>query len=314
MNQTDRDSLPAPSRVPHPLSPNPSIERIEPRVADLGGGMVVRRALPTRQRRMVGAWCFLDHAGPLGFAPGQGMQVGAHPHTCLQTFTWMIEGEVLHRDSLGNEQVIRPGQVNLMTAGRGISHSEESLPGERRLHAAQLWIALPSRVSDCDPAFDHHPDLPRWNTGGCAFTLLAGAYGAHLAPARLHSHLVGMDVCSVAGGTIDLSLNPGFEYGILPLEGAMRIGAERFASDEFAYLGEGAGAVRLELAAGSRILLLGGEPFGEPILMWWNFVGFSKEAIASAQREWEADGPRFGRVAGHAGRRLAAPPLPWPGY
>lgn len=314
MNQTDPESLPAPSGVPQPLSPSLSIERIEARVADLGGGMVVRRALPTRQRRMVGAWCFLDHAGPLGFSPGQGMHVGAHPHTCLQTFTWMIEGEVLHRDSLGNEQVIRPGQVNLMTAGRGISHSEESLPGERRLHAAQLWIALPSRVSDCDPAFDHYPDLPRWNVGGCAFTLLAGAYGIYVAPARLHSRLVGMDVCSAVGGAVDLSLNPEFEYGILPLEGEIRIGAERFASDEFAYLGDGVGAVRLELAAGSRILLLGGEPFGEQILMWWNFVGFRKEDIASAQRDWEADGPRFGRVAGHAGKRLAAPALPWPGY
>jgi redox-sensitive bicupin YhaK (pirin superfamily) len=201
-----------------------------------------------------------------------------------------------------------------MTAGRGISHSEESLPDERRLHAAQLWIALPSGVSDCDPAFDHYPDLPRWNAGGCAFTLLAGAYGIHVAPARLHSRLVGMDVCSALGGAVDLSLNPGFEYGILPLEGAIRIGAERFASDEFAYLGDGAGTVRLELTAGSRILLLGGAPFGEQILVWWNFVGFSKEDIASAQRDWEADGPRFGRVAGHAGRRLAAPALPWPGY
>ena len=314
MSPSDRDSLPAPSHVPHSLPSSPSIERIEARVADLGGGMVVRRALPTRQRRMVGAWCFLDHAGPLGFAPGQGMHVGAHPHTGLQTFTWMLEGEVLHRDSLGNEQVIRPGQVNLMTAGRGISHSEESLPDERRLHAAQLWIALPSGVSDCDPAFDHYPDLPRWNAGGCAFTLLAGAYGIHVAPARLHSRLVGMDVCSALGGAVDLSLNPGFEYGILPLEGAIRIGAERFASDEFAYLGDGAGTVRLELTAGSRILLLGGAPFGEQILVWWNFVGFSKEDIASAQRDWEADGPRFGRVAGHAGRRLAAPALPWPGY
>ena len=314
MSPSDRDSLPAPSHVPHSLPSSPSIERIEARVADLGGGMVVRRALPTRQRRMVGAWCFLDHAGPLGFAPGQGMHVGAHPHTGLQTFTWMIEGEVLHRDSLGNEQVIRPGQVNLMTAGRGISHSEESLPDERRLHAAQLWIALPSGVSDCDPAFDHYPDLPRWNASGCAFTLLAGTYGIHVAPARLHSRLVGMDVCSALGGAVDLSLNPGFEYGILPLEGAIRIGAERFASDEFAYLGDGAGTVRLELTAGSRILLLGGAPFGEQILVWWNFVGFSKEDIASAQRDWEADGPRFGRVAGHAGRRLAAPALPWPGY
>lgn len=314
MSRTDRDPFPVQSTVPQSSSQSPSIERIEARVADLGNGMAVRRALPTRQRRMVGAWCFLDHAGPLRFAPGQGMHVGAHPHTGLQTFTWMIEGEVLHRDSLGNVQVIRPGQVNLMTAGRGIAHAEESLPDERRLHAAQLWIALPAGVNDCKPAFDHYPDLPRWDEGGCTFTLLAGAYGRHAAPARLYSPLVGVDVYSAQGAAIDLPLNPGFEYGILPLEGEIRIGAERFGADEFAYLGDGADNLRLELAAGSRILLLGGEPFGKPILMWWNFVGFSKDEIAQAQREWEAGDPRFGRVEGYEGRRLVAPVLPWSGY
>lgn len=290
------------------------IERIEARVADLGNGIVVRRALPSRQRRMVGAWCFLDHAGPFVFAPGQGMRVGAHPHTCLQTFTWLIEGQVLHRDSLGNAQIIRPGQVNLMTAGRGVVHSEDSLPDERRLHAAQLWIALPAKVADCAPAFEHYPELPRWDQGGCAFTLLAGSYGGHTAPARLHSPLVGIDLSCARGAVIDLPLNPEFEYGILPLEAELRIGAERFATDEFAYLGDGAEHVRLELAAGSRILLLGGEPFGETIVIWWNFVGFSKDEIARAQREWAAGDPRFGRVEGDAGRRLVAPALPWPGY
>jgi len=148
-----------------------NIEKIEARAADLGNGMVIRRALPSRQRRMVGAWCFLDHAGPVAFEPGHGMNVGAHPHTALQTFSWLIEGEVLHRDSLGNAQVIRPGQVNLMTAGRGIVHTEESLPGERGLHLAQLWIALPSSHADCEPAFDHYPELPRWEAGGSTFTL-----------------------------------------------------------------------------------------------------------------------------------------------
>lgn len=290
------------------------IEKIEARAADLGNGMVIRRALPSRQRRMVGAWCFLDHAGPIDFAPGHGMNVGAHPHTALQTFTWLIEGDVLHRDSLGNVQVIRPGQVNLMTAGRGVVHTEESLPEERRLHAAQLWIALPSSVADCEPAFDHYPDLPRWAEGGCAFTLLAGTYGGNTAPAKLYSPLVGIDVCSELGGAVELRLNPRFEYGILPLEGSIRIGTERFATDEFAYLGDGADTLSLELAAGTRILLLGGEPFGEQIAMWWNFVGFSKEEIARAQREWESGDPRFGDVAGHAGKRLAAPALPWAGY
>lgn len=121
----------------------PPIARIAARNADLGGGMLVRRVLPSRQQRMVGGWCFLDHAGPVDFAPEHGMHVGAHPHIGLQTFTWLIEGEVMHRDSLGNEQIIRPGQVNLMTAGRGVVHTEDSLVDGSRLHAAQLWIALP---------------------------------------------------------------------------------------------------------------------------------------------------------------------------
>lgn len=131
------------------------IVRIEARSADLGNDMLVRRALPNRQQRMVGAWCFLDHAGPVAFAPDHGMHVGAHPHIGLQTFTWVIEGEVLHRDSLGNEQVIHPGQVNLMTAGRGIVHTEGSLVDGQRLHAAQLWIALPPEAQDCAPDFAH---------------------------------------------------------------------------------------------------------------------------------------------------------------
>ena len=245
-----------------------NIEKIEARAADLGNGMVIRRALPSRQRRMVGAWCFLDHAGPVAFEPGHGMNVGAHPHTALQTFSWLIEGEVLHRDSLGNAQVIRPGQVNLMTAGRGIVHTEESLPGERGLHLAQLWIALPSSHADCEPAFDHYPELPRWEAGGSTFTLLAGSFAGHTAPGKLHSPLVGIDITSAQGGA-------------------------------------------LELAPGTRILLLGGEPFAEQIVMWWNFVGYSREEIAKAQRDWESGDPRFGEVAGHEGKRLVAPLLPW---
>src|SRR6185312_12311610 len=168
-----------------------AIQRISSRHAEVGG-IPINRLMPSRQRRMIGAWCFLDHAGPAVFAPGTGMRVGPHPHIGLQTFTWMIKGEVLHRDSLGNEQIIRPGQVNLMTAGHGIAHTEESLSTENSLHAAQLWIALPPEASNCAPAFDHHPDLPVWSDSGCDFTLLAGNYKGYSAPARLYSPLVGM--------------------------------------------------------------------------------------------------------------------------
>jgi redox-sensitive bicupin YhaK (pirin superfamily) len=296
-----------------PLATEPAIQRVTARSAEIGGGVTVSRVLPSRARRMIGAWCFLDHAGPARFEPGAGMRVGPHPHTALQTFTWMIEGEVLHRDSLGNEQVIRPGQVNLMTAGHGISHTEESLPGERRLHAAQLWIALPPAVSDCAPAFDHHPALPVWEANGCRFTLLAGRWGAQAAPARLFSPLVGVDLFSARGSALELALEPAFEYGVLVLEGELRLGGERFGVNELACFGCGRSSLALDLAAGSRALLIGGKPFGSEVVMWWNFVGHSKAEIARAQRDWEAGAARFGRIEGYDGPPLVAPPLPWPG-
>lgn len=290
-----------------------SIQRVISRIAEIGGGIPVNRVIPARQRRMIGAWCFLDHAGPATFAPGAGMRVGPHPHIGLQTFTWMIEGEVLHRDSLGNTQVIRPGEVNLMTAGHGITHTEESLGDESILHAAQLWIALPEADSHCAPAFNHHPDLPTWSERGCDFTLLAGTYGSHTAPARLYSPLLGIDLASVQGADIHLNLNPDFEYGVFILEGSAALGTETFSINELAYLGRDLHETSLHLTAGSRAIFLGGEPFATDVLMWWNFVGHSREAIAQAQRDWEAGHARFGRVEGYDGAPLLAPELPWPG-
>lgn len=295
--------------TPHPDAPC-AIQRIAARSAEIGGGISVNRLLPTRERRMIGAWCFLDHAGPAGFAPGAGMEVGAHPHIGLQTFTWMIQGEVLHRDSLGHEQVIRPGQVNLMTAGRGIAHTEASLAGETRLHAAQLWIALPDAVRDCAPAFDHYPELPAWDEAGCRFTLLAGRHGSHVAPTRVHSHLLGLDLHMPAGGPVQVALDPSFEYGLSVLDGTVTVAGEAFAINELAFLGSGGSHAALHFAPGSRALLLGGVPFGEEILMWWNFVGRSKAEIGEATRDWESGSARF-PVAGPGERRLPAPPLPW---
>ncbi|MBW7903455.1 MAG: pirin family protein [Rhodocyclaceae bacterium] len=290
--------------------PPPTLQRIAARTAHIGGGIPVKRLLPVRERRCIGAWCFLDHAGPATFAPGGGMRVGAHPHIGLQTFTWMIEGEVLHRDSLGNEQIVRPGQVNLMTAGRGIAHTEASLPGERRLHAAQLWIALPPAVAGCEPAFEHHPALPQWRLGGCRLTLLAGGFGDQVAPTRLHSPLLGLELFSPQGEAIGLPLDPGFEYGILPLAGEVHVAGGRFAADELAYLGGGREAIGLDLAPGTRLLLLGGAPRREAPIIWWNFVGDSRAEIVRARHDWENGDARFGRVAG-GGEPLPAPPLPW---
>ncbi|HLO64788.1 MAG TPA: pirin family protein [Azonexus sp.] len=288
-----------------------AIVRIEPRSADLGDGMLVRRTLPSRQQRMIGAWCFLDHAGPVDFPAGKGMHVGAHPHIGLQTFTWLIVGEVLHRDSLGNEQIIRPGQVNLMTAGRGIAHTEDSLHDGRRLHAAQLWIALPPEAENCPPDFAHYPDLPQWQQGDARLTLLAGTYERWTAPARVHSQLLGLDIGSKRAASVHLALDPTFEYGLLPLQGEIGIDNERFPADELAYLGQGRSSLQINLAAGSKVLVLGGLPFAQPVLMWWNFVGWSKAGIAQAQRQWESGDPRFGPIGDGSTPRLSPPPLPW---
>lgn len=285
--------------------------RIPARTAEIGGGVPVARMLPSRHRRTIGAWCFLDHAGPARFAAGQGLRVGPHPHTGLQTFTWMLEGEVLHRDSLGNEQVIRAGQVNLMTAGRGIAHTEESVAGETRLHTAQLWIALPARVAGMAPRFDHYPDLPRWSEGGAEAVLLAGAFMGRQSPVLVHTPLVGVDWHAPRDAALTLALDPAFEYGLVPLTGPATVQGQALAADELLYLPPGAGTLRLELPAGTRALLIGGAPFGEDITIWWNFVGHGKPYIAQAQRDWQAHSERFGEVHGFDGPRIEAPPVPW---
>ncbi len=287
------------------------IQKVTPRVADVGG-IPVNRILPRRQRRTIGAWCFLDHAGPSHFpedAPG--FRVGPHPHIGLQTFTWMIEGEVLHRDSLGSEQVIRPGQVNLMTAGYGIAHTEEATGPDPVLHAAQLWIALPKTHKDVAPRFDHYPALPRWQESGMEATLLVGDYAGRTAPTLSYSPLVAVEYRTADPSELKLTLKPDFEYGLVALEGDIKVDEEHFATNELAYIGGGRDSVRLTLSAGTRLLLLGGEPLDEEILIWWNFVGHSRDEIIRAQDEWEAGSDRFGEVPGYGGDPLLAPPIPW---
>jgi redox-sensitive bicupin YhaK (pirin superfamily) len=268
--------------------------------------------LPTRERRTVGAWCFLDHAGPTVFnGTSPGMDVGPHPHIGLQTFTWMIEGEVLHRDSLGSEQVIRPGQVNLMTAGRGIAHTEQSVGEQRRLHAAQLWIALPAKHADMAPRFDHYPDLPQWQNNGVNHRLLVGEFGAYRSPVFTFSPLIAIDMEWQEAARIELPLRDDYEIGFLPLIGAFELNGETFSPDEFAYLGMKNNSIGLNARKGSRGLLIGGVPLNEEILIWWNFVGHTKAEITQAQHDWEQEAPRFPAVDGYSGERMTAPRLPW---
>ncbi len=256
---------------------------------------------------MIGAWCFLDHAGPANYAAGQGLTIGPHPHIGLQTFSWMIEGKILHNDSLGCRQWVNPGQVNLMTAGRGISHAEES-PADvaGRFQLAQLWIALPKGESNREPSFHHYPELPLFDRGGFRLTVLAGAFAGERAPAEVFTPLIGLDLAAAGTAATELPLDSGFEHGVLTLEGAPDIDGEPLVPGTLLYLGTGRSTLMIASAAASRLLVIGGAPFGEKILLWWNFVARSLDEMETATRDW-LEGRRFGEVRGARGVPLMAP-------
>ncbi len=285
----------------------PAREVYPARSAELGGGLTVRRALPHRARRLVGPWCFLDHFGPARFEQGKPMDVPPHPHIGLQTVTWIIAGEVLHKDSLGNEQLIRPGALNLMTAGNGIAHSEETPPeNTHSLHGVQLWTALPGRQRQGKAAFDHYPVLPVAGFGACRAVLLMGSLGDARSPAAAYSPIVGAELSAERDGSAELPLEPAFEHALLLIEGSAALEGEALAPDRLYYLGAGRRHLALAVRAGLRLMLIGGAPFGESILMWWNFVARTAEEIAQARGDWQ-ERRRFGEVAAYRGERLAAP-------
>jgi redox-sensitive bicupin YhaK (pirin superfamily) len=273
------------------------------------GDVEVRRLLPLRRRRSVGAWCFVDHYGPMSVDGVAGMQVPPHPHIGLQTVTWLLEGNVLHRDSLGSEQMIRPGQLNLMTAGRGIAHSEES-PADHDpdLHGVQLWLALPDADRQTAPVFEHHAELPVLGLRGAEVTVFAGSLADVTSPARTYSPLVGAEINAVSGGDITIPLARGHEHVIFVARGSAAADGNTLAPCSLLYVAAGRGSLTLAAQADARLFLLGGEPLGETLLMWWNFVGRTPDDIAQAARAWAA-GERFGEVRGYHGPPLAAPPL-----
>ncbi len=284
-----------------------AIPGIRGRTADLGEGTVVRRLLPTRGRRLVGPWCFLDHYGP-DPVQGAGMSVGPHPHIGLQTVSWLMEGEVLHRDSLGSEQLIRPGQLNLMTSGRGLAHSEESPRSHGpRMHGVQLWVALPEAARHGAPTFEHIADLPQTSFGPFRATVLMGTMGGVASPAKGFSPLMGAELVAEREGTSDLPLNPTFEHAVALLQGRAALGDMPLEVGVLYPIPLGESGLALSLAQGARVLLLGGEPFPEPILMWWNFVARTAEEISEARADWEA-GRRFETVPTDL-PRIPAPPL-----
>ena len=299
------DTPPTPGgAVPEP----PSAEVVDARVADVGG-MQVRRSLPKARRRTVGAWCFVDHFGPLAVEADGGLDIGPHPHTGLSTVTYLLDGQVLHRDSLGSEQVIRPGQLNLMTAGRGVSHAEEPTGHYAgTMHGVQLWVAQPSATRDGEPAFEHHALLPEVTVDGADVTVLLGSLGSATSAARRDGELMGAAVDLGPDGAV-LPLAPAYEHLVVVLDGVLLLEDGRpVRPGQSAYLGVGRDEVELAAPEGARVLVVGGTPFEEQVVMWWNFVGRSREEVASYAAAWEAADERFGTVRTSL-ERIPAPPL-----
>lgn len=286
----------------------PVHQKLLTRKAQIGADLTIRRALPHVDRRMIGAWCFLDHFGPLSLKNTAGLNIAPHPHMGLQTFTWTLQGEILHRDSLGSTQVIQPGQVNLMTAGSAISHSEESLP-DTTLHGVQLWIALPDPVRHNPADFQHYPEVPNVMQDSLLIQILAGSFQNQTAPAKIYSPLVGLALTAQDHTETVLPLDPRFEYGILPLMGTIDIENDTVDENTLLYLGCGREQLSVRMAKGAYALIVGGEPFAEEILIWWNFVARSEDEIHQAIHDWE-NSDRFGEVHGYKGERLHAPAMP----
>ncbi len=315
-----------PTAVVCESEPAPAVEVIAPRDVPLGGlrAMNVRRTLPTRGRSLIGAWCFLDHYGPDDVATSGGMSVARHPHTGLQTVSWLFTGEIEHRDSAGNHAMVRPGEVNLMTAGRGISHSEFSTPGTTTLHGAQLWVALPDAQRHREPGFEHHRPEPVTGEGWEARVFLGSLLGS-TSPVRTHTPLVGAEVLVRAGSRVVLDVDPGHEHGVLLDAGAVTVDGHAAKPAELVYLPTGADRVEVVATSDSRLLVIGGEPLGEQILMWWNFVGRSHEEVVAYREQWMAeisegasagptpldgDAERFGPFPDGQPEPIPAPPLP----
>jgi hypothetical protein len=286
-----------------------NVEFFDAKVEQVGEDLQIRRAIPRRGRRLVGPWCFLDHFGPVDVGVSdRPMNVAPHPHMGLQTVTWLIEGEVRHKDSLGYDQLIKPNQLNVMTSGYGLSHSEET-PDEHsgRLHGVQLWTALPDSDRNGEPMFEHFERLPRLTRGDIELTVLAGEYGGEQSPATFFSPIIGLDLDILDDGAHELALEPDFEHGVLVLDGTVDVGGESVGPGRLAYMPPGQETLRIHTDEPARAFLVGGAPFGEEILMFWNFVGRNPDEIREAIDLWNAQDEMFGHVDGWAGKWLRSP-------
>lgn len=305
----------APAEVDCGPGPGADIEILTPRDVPLGGprAMTVRRTLPQRQRSLIGAWCFADHYGPDDVRGRVGMNVAPHPHTGLQTVSWLFSGEIEHRDSNGVHALVHPGELNLMTAGSGICHSEVSTRATTILHGVQLWVALPDSVRDTERRFDHYAPQPV-SRDEARLTVFLGELAGQRSPVSTFTPLLGAQIDLPVGATLTAEIDPTFEHGVLLDTGNVEIAGHPISVGEMAYQGTGHQSLKLTNTGNIpvRAVLLGGEPFTEELLMWWNFVGRTHDEIAEFREEWQARSVRFGTVSGYEGdpQWLPAPPLP----
>ena len=280
------------------MEANPTL--IEGRLHDLGDGFTVRRMLPVLQARHVGPLVFFDHMGPATFAPGSGMDVRPHPHIGLATVSWLFDGAIRHRDSIGSVTDIRPGEVNWMTAGRGIVHSERTPPDERRdgqaLHGVQIWVALPQVDAEIAPEFHHHERdaLPTISQPGMEAVLIAGSAYGQQSPVKVFAPMFLLEVHLAAGAELALPQEH-VERGVFVVDGAVRWGELELAAAQMA-VQTGPSAPSLRANEASRLLLFGGAPLDGERHLWWNFVASTKERIEQAKLDWKAQ--RWGKVAG----------------
>jgi len=260
---------------------------------------------------MIGAWCFLDHYGPEDVSGSAGMQVWAHPHTGLQTVSWLFDGEIEHRDSLGSRVMVRPGELHIMTAGHGIVHSEISQPDKPpMLHGVQLWVALPDAMRDREPAFQSYVDLPDLIRPGIEGKVLIGDVDGTRSPAIAYSPLCGAELKLDPGAEILLSVDQSFEYGIFVVAGSVIAESTAVGVDQLLYLGQSRQSIQLRSPYGGRMIMLGGQPFAEDIVMWWNFIGRSHQEIVEFRSAWEQRDVRFPAIVNRSEKAMEAPPMP----
>lgn len=305
--------------------PTEQVQILEPRPVPLGGprAMTVYRTLPQKQRSLIGAWCFLDHYGPDDVSKSLGMAVPRHPHTGLQTVSWLFTGAIDHMDSAGFTATVRPGELNLMTAGYGITHSEFSTKDTTVLHGAQLWVALPEHARNMEPTFEsYRPEPltgPGWSLSVFLGTLRAEGQES-TSPVSVYTPLTGAELTLQAGASLCIEVPEGHEHGVMVDTGAPTVNGQELGHRDLGYLGRGTGELRIQAGQDPvRVIIIGGEPLNEQILMWWNFVGRTHEEVVAFRQQYQAEigaepgdasEDRFGPFPKDTPAALPAPTLP----